>query len=73
MQKPRLLLCANHFPPPQTLCTPNLFVLNDLLQYMRECAQTHTSTIFKKMNLFYIAIETRTLSPLLLRWRSVPG
>ena len=32
-------------------------ILNDLLQYMCKCAQTHKSPISKKMNLFYIAID----------------
>jgi hypothetical protein len=37
--------------------TPNLFVLNDLLQYMCKCAQMHKSPISKKMNLLYVAIN----------------
>ncbi len=37
--------------------TPTLFVLNDLLQYMCKCAQTHKSTISKKMNLLYVAVN----------------
>jgi hypothetical protein len=44
-------------PPDLSLGTPNLFALNDLLQYMCKCAQTHESPISKKMNLLYIAIK----------------
>jgi hypothetical protein len=44
-------------PPDPSLGTPNLFLLNDLLQYMCKCAQTHKSSISKKMNLLYIAID----------------
>ncbi len=44
-------------PPEATLGTPTLFVLNDLLQYMCKCAQTHKSTISKKMNLLYVAVN----------------
>jgi hypothetical protein len=44
-------------PPVPSLGTPNLFVLNNLLQYMCKCAQTHKSSISKKMNLLYIAID----------------
>ena len=44
-------------PPDSSLGTPNLFVLNDLLQYMCKCAQTHKSPISKKMNLLYVAID----------------
>jgi hypothetical protein len=44
-------------PPETTLGTPTLFVLNDLLQYMCKCAQTHKSTISKKMNLLYVAVN----------------
>ncbi len=43
--------------PEATLGTPTLFVLNDLLQYMCKCAQTHKSTISKKMNLLYVAVN----------------
>ena len=44
-------------PPDLSLAPPNLFVLNDLLQYMCKCAQTHKSLISKKMNLLYVAID----------------
>jgi hypothetical protein len=44
-------------PPEATLGTPTLFVLNDLLQYMCKCAQTHKSTISKKMNVLYVAVN----------------
>ncbi len=44
-------------PPKSSLGTPNLFVLNDLLQYLCKCAQTHKSPISKKMNLLYVAID----------------
>ena len=43
--------------PEATLGTPTLFVLNDLLQYMCKCAQMHKSTISKKMNLLYVAVN----------------
>jgi hypothetical protein len=44
-------------PPKLSLGTPNLFVLNNLLQYLSKCAQTHKSPISKKMNLLYVAIN----------------
>ena len=44
-------------PPDPSLGTPTLFVLNDLLQYMCKCAQTHKSPISKKMNLLYVAFD----------------
>ena len=44
-------------PPDPSLGTPNLFVLNDVLQYMCKCAQTHKSPISKKMNLLYVTID----------------
>jgi hypothetical protein len=44
-------------PPKSSLGTPNLFVLNDLLQYLCKCAQTNKSPISKKMNLLYLAID----------------
>ena len=44
-------------PPDLSLGTPNLFVLNNLLQYMCKCTQTHKSPISKKMNLLYVAID----------------
>jgi hypothetical protein len=47
------------FPKPHDLSlgTPTLFVLNNLLQYMCKCAQTHKSPISKKINLLYDAID----------------
>jgi hypothetical protein len=47
------------FPTPleSSLGTPNLFVLNNLLQYLCKCAQTHKSPISKKMHLLYVAIN----------------
>jgi hypothetical protein len=47
------------FPTPLELSlgTPNLSVLNNLLQYLCKCAQTHKSPISKKMNLLYVAIN----------------
>ncbi len=44
-------------PPEPTLGSPNLFILNNLLQYICKCAQTHKSTISKKMNLLYVAVD----------------
>ncbi len=44
-------------PPEPTLGSPNLFILNNLLQYFCKCAQTHKSTISKKMNLLYVAVD----------------
>jgi hypothetical protein len=43
--------------PKATLGAPNLFILNNLLQYICKCAQTHKSTISKKMNLLYVAVD----------------
>jgi hypothetical protein len=43
--------------PELRLGTPNLFILNDLLQYISKCAQTHKSTISKKMNQLYVAVD----------------
>jgi hypothetical protein len=40
-----------------TLGSLNLFILNNLLQYICKCAQTHKSTISKKMNLLYVAVN----------------
>ncbi len=45
-------------PPESSLGTPNLFVLNNLLQYLCKCAQTHKSPVSKKMNLLYVAIDS---------------
>ncbi len=44
-------------PPEPTLGAPNLFILNNLLQYVCKCAQMHKSTISKKMNLLYVAVD----------------
>jgi hypothetical protein len=44
-------------PPEATLGTPTLCVLNNLLHYMCKCAQMHKSTISKKMNLLYVAVN----------------
>jgi hypothetical protein len=46
------------FPTPlkSTLGAPNLFILNDLLQYICKCTQMHKSTISKKMNLLYVTV-----------------
>jgi hypothetical protein len=44
-------------PPKPTLWSPNLFILNNLLQYICKCAQMHKSTISKKMNLLYVAVD----------------
>jgi hypothetical protein len=44
-------------PPEPTLGAPNLFILNNLLQYICKCAQTHKSTISKKMNLLYVVVD----------------
>jgi hypothetical protein len=44
-------------PPEPSFGTPNLFILNDLLQYLCKCAQTYKSPISKKMNLLYVAIN----------------
>jgi hypothetical protein len=43
-------------PLEHTLGAPNLFILNNVLQYICKCTQTHTSTISKKMNLLYVAV-----------------
>jgi hypothetical protein len=43
--------------PEPTLGAPSLFILNDLLQYICKCTQMHKSTISKKMNLLYIAMD----------------
>jgi len=44
-------------PPKPALGAPNLFILNDLLQHICKCAQTHKSTISKKMNLLYVVVD----------------
>ncbi len=44
-------------PPKPSLGTLNLFVLNNFLQYLCKCAQTHKSPVSKKMNLPYIASD----------------
>ncbi len=44
-------------PPEPTLGAPNLFILNNLLPYICKSAQTHKSTISKKMNLIYVAVD----------------
>ena len=44
-------------PPEATLGAPNLFILNDLLQYICKYTQTHKSTISKNMNLLYIVVD----------------
>jgi hypothetical protein len=44
-------------PPEPTLGAHNLFILNYLLQYICKCAQTHKSTISKKMNLLYVVVD----------------
>jgi hypothetical protein len=44
-------------PPEPTLEAPNLFILNYLLQYICKCTQTHKSSISKKMNLLYMAVD----------------
>jgi hypothetical protein len=51
-------MCAGFPTPPEsTLGAPNLFILNDLLQYICKCTQKHKSTISKKMNLLYMASD----------------
>ena len=59
MQKRLALPCpqVSPTPPEPTLGAPNLFILNDLLQYICKCAQTHKSTISKKMNLLCVAVN----------------
>jgi hypothetical protein len=44
-------------PPKSSLGSPNLFILNNLLQYLCKCAQTHRSPISKKLNILYVAIN----------------
>ena len=44
-------------PPKPILGALNLFILNGLLLYICKCAQTHKSTISKKMNLQYVAVD----------------
>jgi hypothetical protein len=58
IETPAATMCSA-FPklPDPSLGTPNLFVLNDLLQYMCKCAQTHKLPISKKMILLYVAID----------------
>jgi hypothetical protein len=53
MQKHPALLCMQEL----TLGVPNLFILIDLLQYIYKCAQMHKSTISKKINLLYVAVD----------------
>ncbi len=43
--------------PKPTLGSPNLFILNNLLQYICKCAQMHKSNISKKMNLLYVTVD----------------
>ncbi len=51
-------ICAGFRTPPEpTLGAPNLFILKKLLQYICKRAQTHKSTISKKMNLLYVAVD----------------
>ena len=51
-------MCAGFPTPPEpTLGSPNLFILNNLLQYICKCMQMHKSTISKKMNLLYVAVD----------------
>ena len=45
-------------PPEPTLGAPNLFIMNNILQYICKRAQTHKSTISKKGNLLYVAVDT---------------
>jgi hypothetical protein len=40
-----------------TLGAPNLFIMNNLLQYICKCAQTLKSTNSNKMNLLYVAVD----------------
>ncbi len=44
-------------PPKPKKGAPNLFILNDLLQYICKCAQMHKSTTSKKMKLFYVTVD----------------
>ncbi len=45
-------------PSKTTLGAPNLFILDNLLQYIcSNCTQMHKSTISKKMNLIYMAVD----------------
>ena len=44
-------------PPEPAFGAPNLFILNDLLQYVCKCVQPHKSTISKKMNLLYVMVD----------------
>jgi hypothetical protein len=44
-------------PPEPSMGTPNLFVLNDLLQKLCKCDQLHKSPTSKKMKLLYVAID----------------
>ncbi len=51
-------MCAGLPTPPEpTLGASNLFILNNLLHYICKCAQTHKSTISKKVNLLYVAVD----------------
>jgi hypothetical protein len=44
-------------PPEPTLEAPYLFILNNLLQYICKYILTHMSTISKKVNLLYVAVD----------------
>jgi hypothetical protein len=44
-------------PPESSFGTPNLFILNNLLQYLCKCARLHKSPISKKVNLLYLSIN----------------
>jgi hypothetical protein len=57
-ETPAATIClAFPTPPESSLGTPHHFVLNNILQYLCKCAQTHKSPISKKMNLLNIAIN----------------
>jgi hypothetical protein len=44
-------------PPRPTVGAPNLFILNNLIQYICKYVQTHKSTISKKISLLYVAVD----------------
>jgi hypothetical protein len=46
-------------PPEPTLGAPNLFIFNNLLQYICKCTHTHKPTIFKKkIKLLHLMVDT---------------
>ncbi len=61
-ETPAATMCLA-FPTPPESSLGTLFILDDLLQYLCKCAQTHKSPISKKMNLLYAAIDPTLYGP----------